>query len=65
MADNSARIAEIRTLLGSGAKTVKVDGVETTFDLASLRKELRELMREDDTQAGRRPTVSTINLGGF
>jgi hypothetical protein len=37
------RIAEIEALLASGVKSHSVDGQTTTFDLESLRKELRKL----------------------
>ena len=60
MADNSARIAQIRKLLASGAKSTAVDGVTTTFDLESLRLELRRLEGEDDTAQASRPRVSQI-----
>lgn len=62
MADHSARIAEIQEFLRTGASSVTTDGTTTTFDLASLRKELRQLMADDDVHRGRRPTVSSINL---
>jgi len=65
MADNTARIAEIREILQSGATSVSVDGTTTQLDLASLRRELRELMREDDVQRGRRPRVSSVDLRGL
>lgn len=65
MADNSERIAEIQELLRSGVSSTNVDGVQTTFDLASLRRELRQLMAEDDTNAGRRPVATNIRLSGF
>ena len=64
MADNSARIAEIKEIL-SGAKSVSVDGLTTTYDTDSLRKELRELQQSDDTQKKKRPVASSIYLGGF
>lgn len=62
MADHSARIAEIQEFLRTGASSVTTDGTTTTFDLASLRKELRQLMADDDVYRGRRPAVSSINL---
>lgn len=62
MADHSVRIAEIQETLRSGVSSVSTDGTTTTFDLASLRKELRQLMAEDDVHRGRRPAVSSINL---
>ncbi len=63
MPDHSERIAEIREVLRSGVQSTVTDGTTVTFDLASLRRELRELMAEDDTLHGRRPRVSSINLG--
>ena len=63
--DNTARINEIRELLRSGASSVQTDGTTVSFNLDSLRKELRELEATDDTRKGRRPVASSINLGGF
>lgn len=65
MADHSARIAEIQNLLRTGVTEVTVDGVVTKFSPASLRKELRELMGEDDIHAGRKPAARNIYLGGW
>lgn len=65
MADNAARIAEIRELLETGASSVSVDGTHTSFDLASLRKELRKLEAEDAAAQTQRPVASSIYLGGF
>ena len=65
MADNSERIAEIEEILRSGVKTVTVDGVTTSFDLESLRRELRLLRASDDALRGKRPVAARINLGGF
>lgn len=65
MADNSLRIAEIQELLRTGVSSQSHDGTSTTFDLDSLRKELRQLMATDDANANRRPVASNIYLGGF
>lgn len=65
MADNSKRIAEIRKILASGVTSTTVDGVATTFDHDSLRRELNRLQREDDSLADRRPAASSIDLSGF
>lgn len=65
MADNSARIAEIQQILRAGVASQTTDGVTTAFDIPSLRKELRQLMAEDDTQAGRRPASATIKVTGL
>lgn len=63
MPDHSARIAEIREILRSGVSSSTTDGTTVQFDLASLRKELRELMAEDDAYCVVRPRVASINLG--
>jgi len=60
--DNTARIAQIRKILRSGVSSTTVDGESTTFDLASLRKELHQLESEDDTQRTRRPRIASIDL---
>ncbi len=65
MADHSTRIAEIQSILRAGARQVVVDGQSVTYDFPSLRKELRQLMAEDDTHRGRRPAAASINLSGF
>ena len=65
MPNNTARIAQIRALLDTGATQVIVDGQTVTINPASLRKQLRQLMATDDTNAGRRPLASTVNLGGY
>lgn len=62
MADNAARIAEIRNLLRTGVQSSSVDGVSTTLNLDSLRQELRRLEAEDDTAADSRPRVSQVWL---
>lgn len=62
MADNSERIAQIREILGCGATQTVTDGQTTVFDHASLRKELRDLMAEDDELRGRRPVISSMDL---
>lgn len=67
MADNTTKIAEIRTLLESGVKTTTVDGQSVTIDHDSLRQELRRLIATDDATAAnmRRPHMSSVNMGGF
>jgi len=64
MADNSQRISEIRSILAAGVKKVVVDGTVVEYDLAQLRKELKDLLRSDDSQRHRRPFVSSIDLSG-
>lgn len=65
MPDNSAKIAELQAILQAGANSVSVDGTTVAYDLAEVRRQLRELMANDRTQSGRRPVASNINLGGF
>jgi hypothetical protein len=65
MADHSSRISEIQELLRSGATRVETDGTTVELDHETLRRELRQLMAEDDVHRGRRPVASSINLGGF
>lgn len=65
MADNSARIESILAILRSGAASVSIDGRTIQYDLAALRRELRQLQAEDDANKGRRPASATINLGGY
>jgi len=63
MADHSAQIAEIRETLRAGVTSVSTDGTTTSFDLDALRRELRELMADDDTLSTQRLRVRSINLG--
>lgn len=65
MADNAAKIAEIKSILEAGASGVSTDGTSVQYDLDELRRQLRELMAEDDAQAGKRPIAAKINLSGF
>ena len=65
MADNTRRIAEIREILRTGVVSSNVDGTSITIDPESLRKELRQLTGEDDTQRLRRPRISSVNLQGL
>jgi len=63
--DNSAKIAELQAILQAGANSVSVDGTTVSYDLAEVRRQLRELMANDRTQSGRRPVAASINLSGF
>jgi hypothetical protein len=63
MADNAAKIAEIRDQLRTGASQVSTDGTTVMFNEAQLRKELRQLLAEDRNNRGRRPVASSIKLG--
>lgn len=65
MADNTQRIAQIRSILESGVTSIEVGGEKTTFDLESLRKELRRLEEEDDAAKRKRPRIATMKLGGW
>lgn len=47
MPNNAARIQEIQDILRTGVKSTTNDGQTTVFDHASLRRELRELIRTD------------------
>jgi hypothetical protein len=62
MADHRKRIAEIEQILRSGVSSITTDGTSTSYDLDSLRRELRELQAADDTQRGRRPVAARIKL---
>lgn len=63
MPDNSQRIREIRQLLESGVRSISVDGTTVQIDTESLRRELRELLREDERFRQLRPAVASIYLG--
>lgn len=65
MADHSERIAEIQEILRAGASSVTTDGTTVSYDFDELRRELRQLMAEDDAHKKRRPVAASIYLGGF
>ena len=65
MADNTRRIAEIREILRTGVVSSSVDGTNISIDVDSLRRELRQLMSEDDTQRVRRPRISSVDISGL
>jgi len=58
----ATEIARLEEILNTGATSIFVDGQKVTLDLAAVRKRLVELKRRQD---GRRPPLSTINLGNF
>lgn len=64
MADHSAEIAEIESILRAGVKQTTVDGTTVVYDFDTLRKELRRLKRMNDATKGKRPLVATIRLDG-
>jgi len=55
------KIDRLRALLESGVSSDSTDGASTTFDLASVRKELARLEREAGTRK-RRSRVITPNM---
>jgi hypothetical protein len=65
MANNSARIAELRTILQAGIRSRTVDGASETYDLDRIAEELRKLESEDVAAQTKRPVASSIYLGGF
>ncbi len=62
MADNTARIAQIESILEAGARSVVIDGVTVAYDFDSLRTELRRLKATDDIQKKTRPRVLSFDL---
>ena len=65
MADNATKIATLQAILDAGASGVSVDGESVKYDLAAIRKEIRELKQADPNFRNRRPRAASINLGGF
>lgn len=65
MADNTAQIAKLRAILQASAREVMVDGRRVAYDLAEVRRQLRELELQDDAARSKRPVAATIKLGGF
>ncbi len=64
MADNTAKIAEIREILRSGVKQFSNDGTSFTHDFKELRKELERLIADDDTET-QTPSVLHVDLSGY
>ena len=65
MADNAKKIAELEKIVQGATSRVTTDGTSTEFDLSAARAELRRLREQDDSQKGRRPVISSINLSNF
>jgi LPS sulfotransferase NodH len=64
MANNTAKIAELEDILQTGATSATIDGRTVHYDFDEIRRQLRELRANDDSQRGRRPVISRIRLGG-
>ena len=65
MADLSAEIARLETILNSGTEVVSIDGMMTRYNLTEVRKRLAELQAQNDTtiEAGKiRPRSARIRL---
>jgi len=66
MADNSAKIAELRAILESGVLEVETpDGVKVIYDRKGLERQINRLMQTDNTLRTKKPTMTTVQLGGF
>lgn len=65
MADNTARIAEIDTILRNGVRSWTAGGETVQYDFDALRAERSRLIAEDDDAQDKRPVASSINLGCF
>ena len=48
----------------AGVVSVSVDGTTVQYDRATAMEELRYWKREDAKATGRKPKLSSINLGG-
>jgi hypothetical protein len=65
MANNTAKIAALENILQAGVTSYTIDGRTVNYDLDEIRRQLRDLRQNDDSQSGRRPVVSRIRLGNF
>ena len=64
MADKSTEISQLEEILNSGARNAVIDGVTVTFENAdAIRRRLRELNDQDDSNQGRRPRISSVHIG--
>jgi len=66
MPDNSAQIAELESILNTGAKKITTDGQSVEVDLAQVRRRLAELRATDTATAAadKRVRSAQIKLGG-
>lgn len=64
MADNATKISDLEEITQGGTERVTVDGITVDLNHQAAREELRRLRAADNTQKGRRPVISTINLSG-
>lgn len=65
MADLSAEIAKLETILNAGTEIVMIDGLMTRYNLPEVRKRLAELQAQNDTtiESGKvRPRSARIRL---
>lgn len=62
MADNSARIAQLNTILETSVTASTIDGTSVAIDLDSLRKERDRLMAEDNTARIQKPRLTSVNI---
>lgn len=62
MADNSAEISRLESILNAGSRSTSVDGLMVVHDLGEIRKRLAELKSTDDNTQRRRSIFNRINL---
>lgn len=60
MATIEEQIAALEAILNAGVTSASVDGQTVTYDLAQVRKRLKELTRSNDPS--KNPTVASIDL---
>ncbi len=58
-----SRIAEIDSILSSGASSSTIDGTTINFNFAELRTEREELRRKLPNDTTRRKTAFNVKLG--
>lgn len=61
-AEIAEAIAALESLLNAGTQSVSVDGTSVNFDMAEVRRRLRELYAMQDQAAVKRPVVATVRL---
>ncbi len=65
MADYTAEIEQLESVLNGAVESISVDGLSTKVDLDQARKRLNELRNLDEGSATMvRPTITGTRLGG-
>lgn len=59
---NSEKLVRLEALLAAGATSTRAGDISATFDLDSIRKQIRDLRAQDPVARRRRPACAQIKL---